>query len=440
MTGKINNVRLVAAHILQNLLLNQGSLTSQLNKQQEKVKSEHQALLKELCFGVARYYPKLNSFALYMLDKPFAEKDMDLYAIILTSLYQIEYMSTPAHAVVNEAVENTKTIKKPWAGKLINALLRRYLREADDIKQTLKDTPSVADSHPKWLQKRFKKYWPNQYEQIIEANNARPPMCLRVNLSRVSRETEIKVLEKHQIKSLAGQYAKSALYLDKPINVGDLPDFFTGQLSVQDEAAQLSAEILAPIAGEKILDACAAPGGKTGHILESANNLELTAVELEAWRLEKIKDNLTRLAFTNATAPKLICADTSQLDSWWDGQPFDKILLDAPCSATGVIRRNPDIKINRKPADIEQLTKIQAKLLKQVWQTLKPNGLLLYATCSLMPEENNQQIEHFCAQHSNAEEIKLTAEWGLALNYGRQLFPTMAGHDGFYYCLLKKRT
>ncbi|TBR43945.1 16S rRNA (cytosine(967)-C(5))-methyltransferase RsmB [Marinomonas agarivorans] len=434
MTEKVSDARLVAVYILQSLLLNQGSLTSQLSKQQTKVKPEQQALLKELCFGVARYYPQLNSFALHMLEKPFNEKDMDLYAILLSGLYQIEYMSTPAHAVVNEAVKNTSTIKKAWAGKLINAVLRRYLRDAETIKQQLKDMPSVQECHPKWLLKRFKKHWPTEYEQIITANNARAPMCLRTNLSRVSRETEIETLEKHQLFAQKGQFSHSAIYLNTPTSVENIPNFYAGDVSVQDEAAQLSAELLMPNAGDKILDACAAPGGKTGHLLESAPSIELTAIEIEQWRLAKIKENLDRLSLS----ANLICADASKLDTWWDGQLFDKVLLDAPCSATGVIRRNPDIKINRKPADIDNLVAIQANLLRNVWQVLKPNGLFLYATCSLMPEENNLQIEQFVHEQDDVEVVDLNVAWGKPLNYGRQLFPQLGTHDGFYYCLLRK--
>jgi len=435
MVDEIRSARLVAVDILKNVILNRGSLSTQLNAQQGSVKPEHLGQLKEVCFGVSRYFPRLNSFALHMLEKPFQEKDMDLYAVILIGLYQIEYMSTPSHAAVNEAVENTKALNKRWGGKLVNAILRRYLRESEEIKESLKAMPSVADSHPKWLLKRFSKHWPNQYQQIVDANNARPPMCLRVNLSRVSRETQKKELEAVGIKSYYGHFSKSALYLETPVKVQELPNFFEGHLSVQDEAAQLSAQILSPNPEERILDACAAPGGKTGHILESAKNIELTAIEIETWRLVKIQENLERLSLP----AKLICADSSNLSSWWDGVFFDKILLDVPCSATGVIRRNPDIKVNRKPADIDALLEIQKKLLVEVWKTLKPGGQLLYATCSLMPEENEQQMINFFNTHDDAHEIPLESEWGENVAHGKQLFPSINSHDGFYYCLMKKR-
>jgi 16S rRNA (cytosine967-C5)-methyltransferase len=434
MNDKTSSVRLVAIRVLESILLNKGSLSTQLARKQAEVKAEHIPQLKEICFGVSRQFPKLNSFALYMLEKPFQEKDLDIYAAILIALYQIDYMDTPEHAAVNEAVESAKLIGKPWAGKLVNAILRRYLREADDIKAVLNDMPSVAHSHPKWILKRFNKHWKNEFEQIVEANNARPPMCLRVNLSRVSRETQMDKLSAIGIENEKGQFSESAIYLKQATSVQSLPGFFDGDMSVQDEAAQLSASLLAVKEGEKVLDACAAPGGKTGHLLESAD-IELTAVELEPWRLAKIEENLERLSFNAA----LICADSGDLGSWWDKEPFDKVLLDVPCSATGVIRRNPDIKINRKPADIDELVEIQKQLINNIWLTLKPGGKLLYATCSVMPEENEKQMADFLNETPNAQEIMLDVAWGKKVSHGIQLLPTKNSHDGFYYCLIEKK-
>ena len=434
MNDKTSSVRLVAIRIIESILLNKGSLSTQLARKQADVKAEHVPQLKEICFGVSRYYPQLNSFALHMLDKPFQEKDFDVYAAILVALYQIEYMDTPEHAAVNEAVESAKLIGKPWAGKLVNAILRRYLREAVDIKAILKDMPSVAHSHPKWILKRFKKHWGNSFEQIVEANNARPPMCLRVNLSRVSRETQMQKLSQQGIESEEGVFSESAIYLKQAASVQSLPGFFDGDMSVQDEAAQLSASILSVKEGEKVLDACAAPGGKTGHLLESAD-IHLTAIELEPWRLSKIEENLERLGF-NA---ELICADSGDLDTWWDNVAFDKILLDVPCSATGVIRRNPDIKVNRKPADIDELISIQKTLINNIWLTLKPGGKLLYATCSVMPEENEHQMAEFLSRTPDAKEIQLDVEWGQKVSHGIQLLPKQNSHDGFYYCLIEKQ-
>ena len=440
------NPRQVAIKVITNILLQQGSLSTQLARHQMDVASEHAPMLKELCFGVCRQFPRLNSIALHLLAHPFEEKDTDLYAVLLLGLYQLTYMNTPDHAAVNETVEACRVLKKDWATKLMNAVLRRYQREADDILETLEAQPSVEFNMPKWLVKRFNKHWPDYLEAIIEASNAHPPMCIRVNQSRVSRETYQSQLLDLGINSDNGEFSGSALYLKNAVRVGELPNFEEGFVSVQDEAAQLSAHILSPKAGEKVLDACAAPGGKTGHLLEKANStqesiIELTAVELEPWRMEKIESNLERLGYS----ANLICADASDLEAWWDGEPFDKILLDVPCTATGVIRRNPDIKINRKPADVDDLVEIQRAILNKVWTTLKPGGFMLYATCSLMPEENELQIQHFLANQEDAKEVPLNSlapelaiEWGIPVSHGRQLFPKVNGHDGFYYCLLQK--
>ena len=433
--------RLVSAKILEQVLLQQGSLSTHLNKHIDEVAGEQQGLVKELCFGVCRFYPQLNSVALSLLTKPFEEKDFDVYATLLMGLYQITHMNTPDHAAVNESVELCRQLNKDWATKLMNAILRRYQREQDEIFEALEAQPSVEYNMPKWLVKRLKKHWDDEFEEIIEATNAHPPMCLRVNSTKVSRETYVQVLSEEGIVSRETPFSDSGLYLEKATSVNALPKFFDGFSSVQDESAQLAAMILAPEKGERILDACAAPGGKTGHLLEREAKLDLTAVELESWRLERIESNLERLGL-HAT---LVCGDASAIEEWWDGQAFDKVLLDAPCSATGVIRRNPDIKINRKPADIDALAKIQKSILNATWSTVKQGGYLLYATCSLMPEENEQQIADFLANNTGAEEVPLNTlnsqvnnAIGKPVSYGIQIFPNTKGQDGFYYCLLKK--
>lgn len=433
--------RHVAIKVLSNILLKKGSLSTQLARHQSSVAIEHTPLLKELCFGVCHQYPKLNSIGLHLLAHPFEEKDTDLYALLLLGFYQLTYMNIPDHAAINESVEACRHLDKEWATKLINAVLRRYQREEREIIEQLIKMPSIEFNHPKWLVKRFKKHWPEQFERIITSSNSRAPMCIRVNDQQVSRETYINKLKERGIDCSKGLYSPSSLYLKEPVGINQLPFFQIGEVSIQDEAAQLSAHILSPENGDRVLDACAAPGGKTGHLLEVSPSIELTAVELESWRLEKIESNLDRLSYQ----ANLICADASDLAAWWNKNPFDKILLDVPCSATGVIRRNPDIKINRKPADIEELVVIQKAILNNVWQTLKPDGYMLYATCSLLPEENELQIANFLTNQKDAREVPLDSlngtlrsDWGVEVSHGKQLFPNESGHDGFYYCLLKK--
>ncbi|WP_067093729.1 16S rRNA (cytosine(967)-C(5))-methyltransferase RsmB [Marinomonas atlantica] len=433
--------RLVSAKILEQVLLQRGSLSTQIGKQIGEVDYDEQGLTKELCFGVCRYYPQLNSIALSLLSKPFEEKDFDLYAALLMGLYQVDHMSTPDHAAVHESVELCRQLDKEWATKLMNAVLRRYQRERDEILENLAKQPSVEFNMPKWLVKRFKKHWPESFEQIVEATNTHPPMCIRVNELHVSRGTYQAMLSEQDTVSRETAFSASGLYLESAVPVFMLPNFDQGDVSVQDESAQLAASLLAPQAGERILDACAAPGGKTGHLLEKQPNIELTAVELEPWRLTRIESNLERLG----VSAELICGDASQPDQWWDKRAFDKILLDAPCSATGVIRRNPDIKINRKPDDIDDLVEIQAAILDATWQTLKQGGYMLYATCSLMPEENEQQMAAFLTRQEDACECPLnqlapdqTLAFGKPVSHGIQVFPTVNGQDGFYYCLLQK--
>ena len=433
--------RLVSAKILEQVLLQRGSLSTQISKHIADVDYDEQGLAKELCFGVCRYYPQLNTIALSLLSKPFEEKDLDLYAALLMGLYQIEHMSTPDHAAVHESVELCRQLDKEWATKLMNAVLRRYQRERDDILENLASQPSMAYNLPKWLVKRFKK-WETEFEAIVEATNAHPPMCIRVNESHVSRETYKELLEEKDTVSRETAFSVSGLYLESALPVSMLPNFDKGDASVQDESAQLAASLLAPNAGERVLDACAAPGGKTGHLLELAPELDLTAVELEPWRLARIESNLERLG----VSAELICGDASKPEEWWNKQAFDKILLDAPCSATGVIRRNPDIKINRKPDDISALVDIQASILDATWKTLKQGGYLLYATCSLMPEENEQQMASFLERTQDAQELPLntlaptlSVDFGKSVSHGVQIFPTLNGQDGFYYCLLQKQ-
>lgn len=433
--------RFIAAKILEQVLGQNGSLSTQISKHIGEVDYDEQGLTKELCFGVCRFYPQLNSVALSLLSKPFEEKDLDLYATLLMGLYQIEQMNTPDHAAVNESVELCRQLDKEWATKLMNAILRRYQRERDDILDNLASQPSVEFNLPKWLVKRFKKHWGDDFDQVVTATNAHPPMCIRVNKAKVSRETYQSQLKEKDTVSRETAFSDSGLYLEKAVPVSMLPNFEDGFVSVQDESAQLAAMILAPQNNERLLDACAAPGGKTGHLLEYASGAHVTAVELEPWRLQRIESNLERLGLT----AELICADAGDTNAWWDQQAFDKILLDAPCSATGVIRRNPDIKINRKPADIDELVAIQQRILASTWQTLKQGGYMLYATCSLMPEENELQMADFLSQHADAKECPITnlnenldISFGKQVSHGVQVLPMLDGQDGFYYCLIQK--
>ena len=346
------------------------------------------------------------------------------------------YMRIAEHAIINETVSAVSNLNRPWAKGLVNAVLRSFQRQQQEILDNQTDNLVFQTAHPKWLLNKINEAWPSEIAtQIIEANNQRAPMTLRVNSLRTSREDYLRTLEDAGIVASPTEYSAQGILLETPRDVTDLPGFGDGVISVQDEAAQLAAHLMLLESGQRVLDACCAPGGKTCHILESQPDLSsVLAIDLEQRRLVRVFENLERLRL----AAKLVAADANDLDSWWDGNAFDRILLDAPCSATGVIRRHPDIKILRKPADIDKLAAIQTEILVSLWQTLKPGGILLYATCSVLPIENDQIIRGFIRSQDDAQLVPIDATWGITTDHGRQLFPLENGNDGFYYSRLKK--
>lgn len=433
------NTRALAAQILVQVLplnrqnLHPRSLSDLLPAVAEKDKD--QGLLQELCFGVCRWYTRLDKVATPFIRQPFKSRDADLHALLLLGLYQMLYLRVPDHAAISETVEACRQLNKPWAVKVLNGMLRQAQRNKSNLENTLPDNLAISTAHPKWLVDALTSAWPAQAEKILQANNEPGPMCLRVNRLHGSRDAYLARLNEKQIKARAGEFADSAVYLQQPMDVLELPGFSEGHVSVQDEAAQLSALLLAPQPGDRVLDACAAPGGKTGHILELQPALsELVALDVDNTRLQRVQENLTRLQL-RAT---LVHSDLQQYNA--GAGLFDRILLDAPCSATGVIRRHPDIKWLRKRADIRQLAETQLRLLKVAFNLLKPGGSLLYATCSALPQENNRVVQLFLAHEPLAHEIKIDADWGQDAGIGRQLFANEKAHDGFYYAHLMRET
>lgn len=429
------NPRLAAARALAAVLAGRASLGSSLPAQQDKVDPRDRALVQELAFGTARWQPRLALLAEKLLQKPFKAADRDVEALLLVGLYQLFYTRVPAHAALGETVGCADKLKKPWAKSLLNAVLRRAQREGEDLLAGLERDPAARLSHPRWLQKELKARWPEQWEAICNANNLHPPLMLRVNHRLGTRDAYLAELVAAGIEAEACAYSEDGIRLVVAQDVKTLPGFAEGRVSVQDEAAQLSALLLELAPGQRVLDACCAPGGKTCHILEREERLtEVVAIDAEASRLVRVRENLSRL---NLSA-NLIAADGRAVDSWWDGKPFQRILLDAPCSATGVIRRHPDIKLTRKPEDIPALAQLQAELLDALWPTLEVGGILLYATCSVMPVENTDNIGAFLARTPGARELDIPAPWGIKQPHGRQLLPQENGHDGFYYAKLIK--
>jgi len=427
--------RLAAARALAAVMAGKASLGSSLPRQLQDVPPRDHALVQELAFGTARWYTRLDALTRDLLNKPMKAADLDLQALLLVGLYQLLYLRVPAHAAIAATVDAATEMGKPWAKGMLNAVLRRVQREGEALLTVVDQSPSQRVSHPGWLFKRLQRAWPDQLDAITSANNLHPPLTLRINLRQTDRDNYLQQLQAAGIAASACRYSAVGIQLAQACDVQQLPGFADGLVSVQDEAAQLAAPLLELQPGQRVLDACCAPGGKTCQILEQQPALhQVVALDLEPARLKRVAENLERLHLT-AT---LKAADTRALADWWDGTPFQRILLDAPCSATGVIRRHPDIKLTRTAADIKALASLQGEMLDQLWQTLAVGGILVYATCSVLPEENTQVIEAFLARQPGARAVDFVADFGVAQPCGRQLLPQADGHDGFYLAKLVK--
>lgn len=428
------NIRAIAARALGPVIGRKESLNTALPRALQQCLEGDRALLQQICYGTMRSLPRLSCLAQQLLKKPFKPQDQDLHALVLLGFYQLLEMRVPAHAAISETVEAAAQLNKGWAKGLLNALLRNLQREQETLFEQLAEQPEFHYNHPQWMISKLEHNWPDNWQDILIQNNQQPPMTLRVNQQKTSRDAYLQELHDADITASATPYSAVGIQLDSPVDVAILPSFAYGYVSVQDEAAQLSSALLDLQPGQRVLDACAAPGGKLCHILEHQASLEqVTAIELEANRATRIEENLSRL---NLDA-QVIIADAAT-NSWWDGIQYDRILVDAPCSAAGVIRRNPDIKHLRQSEDIKALAEIQLSILKNCWQLLKPGGRLLYATCSVFPQENERVVERFSKIHMDARHLPIDAEWGTERPFGRQLFPQPQGHDGFYYAVLLK--
>lgn len=414
------------------LVMQGQSLNQALPGLEQRVDEADRGFLRDLTLGSCRYFQRLNALAKMLLKTPFDDSDQDLHALLIIGLYQLHVQGKAPHAAVHATVGVCDELGKSYGKAVINACLRRFGREYENLTPPLDDNPVTATSHPKWLVKMLTKAWPEQVDAILQGNNAKPPLCLRVNARQIGRDDYLQQLQQAGIDAAPAPHSDVGIYLAHSQDVTALPGFADGHVSVQDEAAQLAAQLLQPQNGERILDACAAPGGKTCHLLEMAD-ARVTAADIDEHRLQRVSDNLQRLQLE----AELQCADMLEAESW-PSQHYDAILLDVPCSATGVIRRHPDIKLLRRREDITALANTQAQLLALAWQALRPGGRLLYATCSVLPQENNDQIERFVAENADAQLQKLDKAWGNACNAGRQLLPQQNGHDGFFYALLHK--
>ena len=374
--------------------------------------------LQDIGYGTLRHLGQLRFILRELVPKRLPSDDIE--RLLLVALYQLAHTRAAPYAVVDQAVRCAEDIAMGRLKGLVNGTLRNFLRNKDNLLADAGRDNEARYNHPRWWVQRLRAAYPTQWASVLEMSNRRPPMTLRVNAGKLGAEDYVAQLAAKDIKAriIKGQ----AVQLDTPCNVRDLPGFAEGVVSVQDFGAQKAALLLDVADGMRVLDACAAPGGKTGHILELAQ-VKLLALDVDAERLQRVEDNLQRLGLT-AT---LKAADAAKPETWWDGQPFDRILADVPCSASGVVRRHPDIKWLRRPDDFAALGKQQAAMVDALWPTLAAGGKLLYATCSIMPEENRQQVDAFLKRHGDAKLLK-----------DEQLLPT-SEHDGFYYALLVKK-
>jgi len=427
---KTINLRSLAAQTLERVVEQGQSLSNLLPTAQKNLSDKDGALLQELCFGVLRTLPLLEAAIKQLMARPLIGKQRTLHFLIMVGLYQLLYTRIPAHAALAETVEGATVLKRPQLKGLINGVLRQFQRQQAELMPQLEQEPQRF-LHPGWLLKRLQLAWPEQWQQIIEANNQRPPMWLRVNRQHHSRDQWLALLQENGNNATFHPVYPDALMLETPSAVGQLPGFAQGWVTVQDASAQGCITYLDPQNGERILDLCAAPGGKTTHILEAAPSAQVMAVDIDPQRLKRVTENLTRL---NMQA-EVKQGDGRYPAQWCDGTLFDRILLDAPCSATGVIRRHPDIKWLRRDRDISELASLQREILDAIWPHLKSGGTLLYATCSVLPEENQLQIASFLERHQDAEHIPLSHDSAVGL----QCFPDPQGGDGFFYAKLIKR-
>ncbi|MEI6413984.1 MAG: 16S rRNA (cytosine(967)-C(5))-methyltransferase RsmB [Pseudomonadota bacterium] len=426
--------RAEAAHLVSQVMWAGRSLNDLLDIPRPHLESRDRAFLAELVYGVLREQRHLEAILAARLTHPLLSRDRDrlLQALLWVGIYQLLHTRVAEHAAVHATVQAARLVGSPHATGLVNGILRRVLREREALQKNLPGDPAAA--FPDWWVTSLRSAWPRDWQSILQGSQARPPMTLRVNDRRIRRDAYLEQLEREGIEVRVCVHSPVGVTLVHPLEVSRLPGFAEGLVSVQDEAAQLAAPLLAVKAGQRILDACAAPGGKTAHLLEGAPlGVALTALDHDPVRLARVRDTLTRLGL--GAGVELVVGDAAAPKGLGG---FDRILLDAPCSAAGVIRRHPDIKFLRRHEDIATLSGRQARMLATLWDCLKPGGVLLYATCSVFPEENERLIQSFLACQPEAQPWPIEALWGRAVGAGRQILPGEAGMDGFYYARLRK--
>jgi 16S rRNA (cytosine967-C5)-methyltransferase len=419
-------VRAAAARLVAHVIVDRVAADAALETEAVLV-TRDRPLLAALVLGTLRWHHRLEWQAGRLLTRALKPQQAELAALLRVGLLQLQELRVPPHAAVSATVDAAALLGERGATSLVNAVLRRFQRERERLAHDLAQVPEALFSHPVWLIEALRRDWPDDWSRMLTANNVAAPMWLRVNLRRTTRAAYLDELAAAGIGAVSTDAVPSAVRLATPVPIESLPGFAAGDVSVQDVAAQRAAQLLDLAPGQRVLDACAAPGGKTGHILEACEGLaEVWAVDRDAGRLAKVADNLRRLDL----AARLVTGDATAPTHWWDGRPFDRILLDAPCSALGVIRRHPDIKVLRRPQDVDRAVRLQAELLRALWPLLAPGGRLVYATCTVLRRENDEQIAAFKRAEPGLDgEVRCGSS---------QTLPGEAEGDGFYYAWLVK--
>ena len=415
----MQTIQTLAAHILDTVLSGK-NLTDTLAtawRQHPALAPAERAAVMDITHGALRHYGWLRGALDKLLSRPLTDSHID--RLLIVALYQLEHTQAAPYAIVDHAVRVATAHEGGRLKGLTNAVLRNFQRRHDELAAALRREPTAFWNHPDWWVGAVQQAYPKDWKAILTASNQHPPMTVRVNRRRLSVADWLTRLQEAGLDGVVLE--GEAVRLVKPVPVDKLPGFAEGDVSVQDAGAQLAADWLDVAEGMRVLDACAAPGGKTCHLLERAQ-LDLTAVDNDAHRLQRVQSNLTRLGLS----ARCLTGDASRPKAWWDGQMFDRVLADVPCSASGVARRHPDIKWTRRPTDIPSLGRQQGALADALWALVAPGGKMLYATCSIFPTENRRQIDAFLTRHVNAE-----------LERDIQLLPD-ENHDGFYYALIRK--
>ncbi len=424
-------VREQAVRALLRVIDKHQSLDSILEHYLARVQPVDRPLLQTLCYGVMRWYLQLREWLAQFLDRPVDRLKPEIQILILLGIYQLRYTRIPAHAAIHATVECAVSLRVSRARGLINAILREYQRGNEQ--GLLTDNKTTRYAHPGWMLDIIRADWPDDWRRVLQNNNQQAPMVLRLDMEHTSREEYLELLGSAGVEARGHKYAPAGIVLKKAVAVDELPGFAQGLVSVQDAAAQLAVPLLEATHRHRVLDACAAPGGKTAHILQQARPAELVAMDYSPQRLEKLKVLLERVH----RSAEIVVGDAASPEDWWDGKYFDRILLDVPCSASGVIRRHPDIKHIRSLSAVHEIVQRQARILDAVWCLLRRGGRIVYVTCSVFKSENKDQIEKFLQRHGNAILKPIEEAWGRG-QPGCQILPGESGMDGFYFAILEK--